>query len=106
MNNKRNSTKNNSSLSDKNTSETQAKLQASDSLTTTDYKPDSYWSNVLYGIGMLALIMIPVLIPGMTVKATVIGLYSLIIGTYVAALLYYVVRIKNSTGHRKRGRKR
>ena len=106
MNNKRNSTKNNSSLSDKNTSETQAKLQASDSLTTNNYKSDSYWSNVLYGIGMLAFIMIPVVIPGMTAEVTAIGLYSIIIGIYVAALLYYVVRIKKSTGHRKRGRKR
>lgn len=101
MNNINNSTKN-SSLTDKNTSESKKIKTYDDSLTSTNYKPDSYWSNVLYGIGMLAFILIPVVIPGMTVKVTAIGLYSIIISTYVIALFYNVIRTKSSTRYRKR----
>ena len=97
-----NNSTNNSSLSDKNSSESQKKLPASDSLTTTDYKTDSYWSNVLYGIGMLAFILIPVVVPGMTAKVTAFGLYSIIISSYVIALLYNVIRTKQPTRYRKR----
>jgi hypothetical protein len=101
MNSKTSSIKNNL-RSDKSISENQTKLEASDSLTTTNYKPDSYWSNVMYGIGMLAFIMIPEAIPGLTVEVTAIGLYSLIIGTYVAALLFHLIKIKKPPRHRKR----
>jgi len=92
----------NSSLSDKNTSKSKKKRHASDSSTKTDYRPDSYWSNVLYGIGMLAFLLISVIIPDITAKMTAIGLYSIIIGTYTVALLFNVIRTKKSARYRKR----
>ena len=93
---------NNSSLADKNTSESRKKPRVNDSLTTTDYKAASYWSNVLYGIGMLAFILIPVVIPGMTAKVTAIGLYSIILSIYVIALFDNIIRTRKPGRNRKR----
>ena len=80
-------------LPDKANSKTRTKLEASDALTTIDYKPSSRWTNVWYGIGMLAFILIPVFIPGMTVKVTAIVLYGLITGVYIAAGLFSAVKL-------------
>ena len=36
-------------------------------------KKDSLWINVWYGLGMLAFIVVPTLIPGLTVRTIIIG---------------------------------
>ena len=91
-------------LTDQNTSNTQTKVQVSNSQETASYKPASYWSNIMYGVSMLAFIMIPVVTPGMTVKNSVIGMYSLILGTYIAAILFYLIRTRKSNRQLRTGR--
>jgi len=91
-------------LTDENTSKTHTKSQARDSQEVPSYKPASYWSNIMYGVGMLAFIMIPVVTSGMTVKSTVIGIYSLILGTYIVAILFYLIRMRKSNRQHRTGR--
>ena len=61
----------------------------------------SLWTNLWYGLGMLAFSLIPVLIPGMTIQITVLGLYALIIGIYVIAAVSFIIRNQKSTRHRR-----
>ena len=93
-------------LPEKTTYDTETKPQARSSLTSTDNIHTSLWSNVWYGIGMLTFILIPVLIPGMSVEVTVIGLFAIILGVYAVAGLFFIIRTRKSTGHRRRGRNR
>ena len=98
-----NSSKINDLAVDTNTSDQQDSEPVRRSRRTTTYQPDSYWSNVKYGIGMLAFILIPV-VTGMSVKVTVIGLYALIIGFCIMLAVFYFLRSRKSTSHRRRGR--
>ena len=45
---------------------------------------DSKWSNFKYGLGMIAIIIIPPLIPDASVKILIIGYMSLINIVYIA----------------------
>ena len=87
------------------------KLTTSNSLVdnekaTNEFKPDSYLYNVFYGVGMLLFILIPVLVPGITVKFAVIGLFILILGIYVYAGITFAIRSQKSKHQKRRGRTR
>jgi len=104
MNNTINAT--NDSLEFKYSSETKTELKNSTLLTETENTPTSLWTNVWYGLGMLAFILLPVYTPGITVKITVIGVFSLIIGVYLIAGISFLLRTKRSTVHRNRRKHR
>lgn len=53
----------------------------------TNDVPDSLWSNILYGLGMTAVIVIPPLIPSASVRLLIMGYMFLILSIYVAAAL-------------------
>lgn len=73
--------------------------------TAYEYTPDSIWSNIKYLVGMLAVIIIPPLIPGVTTEGLVISYVGLVIGIYVMAFvikLVLVIKLNNSPKTRKR----
>jgi len=72
----------------------------------TEYKPDSIWVNILYGLGMLAFIIIPPLIPGTSTRILIIGYISVVCGVYIAAAVMSAVRTIYPTKHYTRGRRR
>jgi hypothetical protein len=66
---------------------------------------DSPMSNIKYGVGMLAFIAIPPLIPGVTIRLIIIGYMCLIISIYMAAAIMAAIRIRHPTLWRKRHNK-
>ena len=58
---------------------------------TYEYKPDSVWSNIRYFLGMLAAIVIPPLIPGVTSRGLIIAYAGIVIGIYILAFITRLV---------------
>jgi len=81
---------------------TEIKQKTSDSLPDSD----SLWTNVWYGLGMLAFIVTPALIPGVSVRIIIIGYVSLVISIYILAGLITGVRTMNPGKNHKRRRNR
>ena len=66
---------------------------------------DSPMSNIKYGVGMLAFIAIPPLIPGVTIRIIIIGYMCLIISIYMAAAIVAAIRIRHPALWQKRHNK-
>ena len=64
--------------------------------------PDSLWSNLIYGLGMLAVIVIPPLIPGASVRLLIMGYMILIVSIYTLAVIVAAMRILRPTQASKR----
>lgn len=61
----------------------------------------SFISNVKYGVGMLAFIAIPPLIPGVTTRIIIIGYMCVIVGIYLAAAIVAAIRVRHPARRRK-----
>lgn len=73
--------------------------------TTYEYKPDSIWSNIKYLTGILVVIIIPPLIPGVTTQGLVISYVGIVLGIYIIAFvikLTLVIRLKNNPQTKRR----
>ena len=66
---------------------------------------DSPMSNIKYGVGMLAFIAIPPLIPGVTIRTIIIGYMCLIVSIYTVAAIVTAIRIRHPTRRRTRHNK-
>ena len=71
-----------------------------------DNAPDSLWSNFRYGLGMVAIIIIPPLIPGSSVRLLIMGYMLLIISIYGVAAIASAMETFGYTKSVKRGRQR
>ena len=63
---------------------------------------DSPMSNIKYGVGMLAFIAIPPLIPGVTMRIIIIGYMCVIVSIYMAAAIIAAIRVRHPESRRKR----
>ena len=80
------------------------KLQETVPITpSSEYIPDSVWVNIRYGLGMMAFIAIPPLIPGATVKLLIMGYVSVINGIYIAAAIMSAIQARHPTRNHTRG---
>lgn len=70
------------------------------------YTPDSLWSNLRYGLGMLAVIVIPPLIPGASVSLLIMGYMVMIVSIYTVAAIVTAMRVLRPTKTSKRGKDR
>ena len=52
------------------------------------HTPDSVWTNIKYLLGMLAALVIPPLIPGVTSRELIMGYVGIVLGIYFAAFIY------------------
>ena len=62
---------------------------------------DSPMSNIKYGVGMLAFIAIPPLIPGVTTRIIIIGYMFVIVSIYMAAAIMAAIRVRHPARRRK-----
>ena len=62
---------------------------------------DSPMSNIKYGVGMLAFLAIPPLIPGVTIRIIIIGYTCLIVSIYMAAAIVAAIRLRHPARRRK-----
>jgi len=62
---------------------------------------DSPMSNIKYGVGMLAFIAIPPLIPGVTMQTIIIGYMCVIVSIYMAAAIIAAIRVRHPARRRK-----
>ena len=70
---------------------------------TYEYKPDSVWSNIGYFLGMLAAIVIPPLIPGVTSRGLIIAYAGIVIGIYILAfIIKLMMALRPENKHRAR----
>lgn len=70
------------------------------------YTPDSLWSNLRYGLGMMAVIVIPPLIPGASVRLLIMGYMFMILSIYTVAAIETAMRVRRPTKVSKRGKDR
>ena len=70
--------------------------------TKYEYVPDSFGSNIRYMLGMLAVIIIPPLLPGVTTRGLVMAYGGFALGSYVLALLVKLVMMSKQPGRVKR----
>jgi hypothetical protein len=63
---------------------------------------DSFMPNIKYGVGMLAFIAIPPLIPGVTMRIIIMGYMCVIVGFYLAAAIVAAIRVRHPAHRRKR----
>jgi hypothetical protein len=63
---------------------------------------DSFMPNIKYGVGMLAFIAIPPLIPGVTIRIIIMGYMCVIVGIYLAAAIVAAIRVRHPARRRKR----
>ena len=63
---------------------------------------DSFMSNIKYGLGMLAFIAIPPLIPGVTTRIIIMGYMCVIVGIYLAAAIVAAIRARHPARRGKR----
>ena len=66
---------------------------------------DSPMSNIKYGVGMLAFIAIPPLIPGVTIRTIIIGYMCLIVSIYTVAAIVTAIRTRHPARRRTRHNK-
>ena len=53
-------------------------------------KADSIWSNLRYGIAMLAIIVLPPLIPGVSLPMVIVGYMSVVIIAYSLTCIWAI----------------
>lgn len=70
------------------------------------YTPDSLWTNLRYGLGMLSVIVIPPLIPGASVRLLIMGYMVMIVSIYTVAAIVTAKRVLRPTKVSKRGKGR
>ena len=58
--------------------------------------------NIKYGVGMLAFMAIPPLIPGITTRIIIISFMCVIVGIYTAAGIMAAIRVRHPARQRKR----
>jgi hypothetical protein len=73
-----------------------------DTPTLVDNDDDSFMSNIKYGVGMLAFIAIPPLIPGVTTRIIIMGYMCMIVGIYLAAAIVAAIRERHPVRRVKR----
>jgi len=56
------------------------------------YTPDSLWSNLKYGLGALAVIVIPTLIPGVTGRGLIMGYMGALAAVFTIICVWGMVR--------------
>lgn len=77
------------------------KLQETVPITASyEYIPDSVCVNIRYGLGMVAFIVIPPLIPGASTKLLIMGYMLVITGIYIAAGIMSVIRARHHNASR------
>jgi len=72
---------------------------------TYQYTEASIWSNIKYLLVMLAILIIPPLIPGVTTQGLVTSYAGFVIAIYIVAFVFKValeIRQKNSPRTRRR----
>jgi len=69
----------------------------------TSNTPVSLWSNFWYGLGMLAIIVVPPLIPGTTIRSLIMGYMFMIVSIYTIAAISTAIKTLNPTKTPKRG---
>ena len=62
---------------------------------------DSPLSNIKFGVGMLAFIAIPPLIPGATTRIIIVGYMCVIVSIYMAAAIIAAIRVRHPVRRRK-----
>jgi len=72
-----------------------------------EYTPDSLWSNVRYGLGMLLATVAPLLIPGVSYRELIVGLMATSIVIYILICTLAIARglrlLRTSkSGHRRK----
>jgi len=65
------------------------------------YIPGSPWSHLKFGLGTLAVIVIPPLIPGVTGSGLVMGYMSALVGVFTVVCLWGMVRSLSPPGGRR-----
>ena len=77
--------------------ETMSALNLSDSASqkndAASTLPDSLWSNLWYGLGMLAVAVIPPFIPGVSIRGLIIGYMVVLVSIY--ALVFALAMAKS-----------
>jgi hypothetical protein len=56
------------------------------------YAPASLWSNLAYGLGTLAFLVIPPLIPGVTTSGLIMGYVGALVIVYTVICVWGMVR--------------
>ena len=56
------------------------------------YTPDSPWSNLKYGLGTLAVVVIPTLIPGVTGRGLIMGYMGALATVFTIICVWGMVR--------------
>ena len=85
---------------------TQPNTDSSRKESISNYTPDSLWSNLRYGLGMIAVIVIPPLIPGVSVRLLIMGYMFVIVSIYLVAAIVTAMRVLRPTKIAKRGKNR
>jgi len=62
---------------------------------------DSPMSNIKYGVGMLAFMTIPPLIPGVTTRIIIIGYMCVVVSIYMAVTIMAAIRVRHPARRRK-----
>lgn len=57
-----------------------------------EYQSDSWWSNLLYGLGALVFMVVPPLLPGTTVSGVIMGYIGFLALSYGLVCVWGVVR--------------
>ena len=83
-------------------------LGSADSRLADNHLPDKYatgsssiWSNILYGIAMIAYLTLPPMIPGVTSHGLIVFNVGLVIMIYIVALLVQVFKVMKLNRRRK-----
>lgn len=71
-----------------------------------EYTPDSLWSHLGYGLGMLAVIVIPLYIPGVSVRGLIIGYMVAVPVIYTVIFLLGITGSLHLAKKSKKGRYR
>lgn len=72
----------------------------------SSYTPDSLWSNFGYGLAMLAVIVVPPLIPGASVRSLIMGWMLVIVSIYLLAAIVSMIRTLRPTKVSIKGKNR
>jgi hypothetical protein len=56
------------------------------------YAPASLWSNLMYGLGTLAVLVIPPLIPGVTTPGLIMGYIAALVIVFTVVCVWGMVR--------------
>jgi len=83
---------------------TQPNSDSSGKETISNYASGSLWSNLGYGLGMMAVIVFPPLIPGASVRLLIMGYMFVIVSIYTVAAIVAAMRALRPANASKRGK--